>query len=389
MSRIKEPEGAGQGSAETNDVRPRAVEAERPRGEPPRRPAVPGRPALSDAARPRLDDGGGEGVRAARPRPRPVERHGFPDPVLPERGRRGRGVDERRAGRLAPRADGVPRRRGPDLQQGRALPRPLDGPDDDLLRQLLGRGRVRGRRSGAVRPGSLGLNASAGGVTQRSRLRIEVALKGIAFSVAFLGVAVRAQEDPHAACAAAPSYVPAELLERPLPLRKGIGNSRETVTTTSAEAQAFYDQGLNYLESYVWIEAARSFHQAVRLDPGMAMGWLGLSHTYSGLDNPEAAKRYFEKAKSLAPGAGERERTRIEIRGKQLAAIEALEDAGRFLAYKKAVDDALAADLENPQLWLLRGTAEESTAAGRGQRGGASSVAFYERVLKLVPDHAS
>src|SRR5262245_34798248 len=389
MSRIKEPEGAGQGSAETNDVRPRAVEAERPRGEPPRRPAVPGRPALSDGPRPRLDDGGGEGVRAARPRPRPVERHGFPDPVLPERGRRGRGVDERRAGRLAPRADGVPRRRGPDLQQGRALPRPLDGPDDDLLRQLLGRGRVRGRRSGAVRPGSLGLNASAGGVTQRSRLRIEVALKGIAFSVAFLGVAVRAQEDPHAACAAAPSYVPAELLERPLPLRKGIGNSRETVTTTSAEAQAFYDQGLNYLESYVWIEAARSFHQAIRLDPNLAMAYIGLSRVSSGLDDSTGAWRYFEKAKALAAGVTDRERRRIEIREKQLAAMADLEDSGKFLAYKKAIDDALTVDFEDPQLWLLRGNAEEANASGRGQRGTAASVAIYEKVLGLVPDHAS
>ena len=38
----------------------------------------------------------------------------------------------------------------------------------------------------------------------------------------------------------------------------GRGNSRETVTTKSPEAQAFYNQGLNYLESYVWVEASRS-----------------------------------------------------------------------------------------------------------------------------------
>ena len=68
--------------------------------------------------------------------------------------------------------------------------------------------------------------------------------------------------DPHAACSMPPSYVPAQLLERPLRLRQGIGNSHQIVTTSSTEAQAFYDQGLNYLESYVWIEAARSFHQA-------------------------------------------------------------------------------------------------------------------------------
>ncbi len=198
-----------------------------------------------------------------------------------------------------------------------------------------------------------------------------------------------AQEDPHAACAVAPSYVPAELLERPIPLREGIGNTREPVTTATAEAQKFYDQGLNYLESYVWIEASRSFHQALRLDPGLAMAYLGLSRVASGLDNAEAAKTFFEKAKALAPAMSDRERRRLDIREKQLAAIDDIADASRFLAYKKTIDEALAQDLDDPQLWVLRGIAEEINASGRGQRGGAGSVAFYEKALRLVPDHAT
>lgn len=198
-----------------------------------------------------------------------------------------------------------------------------------------------------------------------------------------------AQDDPHAACAAPPSYVPAGLLERPVALRSGVGNSHEAVTTTSPQAQAFYDQGLNYLESYVWIEAARSFHHALRLDPGLAMAYVGLSRTYSGLDNPEAAKLFLEKAKALSSRVSDRERRRIEIRDKQLAAIEDVADAAGFLAYKQAIDGALAVDFDDPQLWLLRGNAEESNASGRGQRGTAGSVAFYQQVLRLVPDHAS
>jgi tetratricopeptide (TPR) repeat protein len=201
--------------------------------------------------------------------------------------------------------------------------------------------------------------------------------------------APRAQDDPHAACAAPPSYVPAELLERVVPLRKGVGNSHETVTTTSKEAQTFYDQGLNYLESYVWIEASRSFRQALRLDPKLAMANLGLSYVYSGLDNPEAARQFFDKAKALESSVSERERRRIEIREKQLAAIDDIKDTSRFLAYKKAIDDALAKYFDDPQLWLLRGNAEETNASGRGQRGGASSIAFYLAALRLVPDYAS
>jgi len=199
----------------------------------------------------------------------------------------------------------------------------------------------------------------------------------------------RAQEDPHAACAAPPSYVPTELLERVVPLRAGIGNSHEAVTTTSKEAQAFYDQGLNYLESYVWIEASRSFRQALRCDSNLALAYLGLSYVHSGLENPKAARQLFEQAKALASSVGERERRRIDIREKQLAAIENIEDTSLFLAYKKAVDDALVQFIDDPQLWILRGNAEETNASGRGQRGGAASIAFYQAALRLVPENAS
>ena len=199
----------------------------------------------------------------------------------------------------------------------------------------------------------------------------------------------RPEEDPHAGCAAPPSYVPAELLVRPIGLRTGIGNSHEAVTTASKEAQAFYDQGINYLESYVWIEASRSFQQALRLDPDLAMAWLGLSYVQSGLENPAAARQFYEKAAALAPKASERERRRLLIREKQLAAIDDIKDAARLQAYKKALDDALAKDLDDARLWILRGNAEETNASGRGQRGGAASIAFYQAALRLVPDHAT
>jgi tetratricopeptide (TPR) repeat protein len=198
-----------------------------------------------------------------------------------------------------------------------------------------------------------------------------------------------AQDDPHAACAAPPSYVPAELLERPVTLRQGVGNSHEAVTTASKEAQAFYDQGLNYLESYVWIEASRSFHQALRHDPQLAMAYIGLSRTHSGLEDEQGAATYLEKAQALASRASEREQRRIAIREAQLAAMANIEDAAKLATYRKVVDDALAQDIDDPQLWLLAGNAQEPTAHGRGQRGTAATVPYYNQVLALVPDHAS
>ena len=54
------------------------------------------------------------------------------------------------------------------------------------------------------------------------------------------------------------SAVAMELARRPVPLRSGIGAAHDDLTTRSKQAQAFYDQGLAYLHSYVWLEAARS-----------------------------------------------------------------------------------------------------------------------------------
>src|SRR5262245_7930901 len=45
------------------------------------------------------------------------------------------------------------------------------------------------------------------------------------------------------------------------------------VTTSSPECQAYFDQGLGYFYSYVWMEAARSFETAAKHDPDCAMAW--------------------------------------------------------------------------------------------------------------------
>jgi tetratricopeptide (TPR) repeat protein len=198
--------------------------------------------------------------------------------------------------------------------------------------------------------------------------------------------AAGAQEDPHAACAEV-GWVPREVLERPVPLRQGLGWAHDAATTTSKEAQAFYDQGLAYLHSYVWIEAARSFHQALRHDPGLALAHLGLSRAFSGLNDDEAARAALGRAQALTPKASERERRRIALRAVHMEALAAPADALRHLAYKRALDEALTKEMDEPELWLLRGNAEEATAGGRGQRGGAASIAFYRQALAVSPDH--
>ncbi len=196
---------------------------------------------------------------------------------------------------------------------------------------------------------------------------------------------LRAQED-HSNHAAPPS-IPIELLKRPVPLRSGAGSVHETVTTGSKEAQAFYDQGLSYLHSYVWIEAARSFYQAMRYDPKIALEYVGLSRAFSGLGISAAARAAADQAATLENSAGPRERRRIALRLRQLDAIADPLNSTKFVSYKRALDDALTTDPGDVEVWLLRGNAEEANAAGHGLHGGASSIAFYEKALALSPDN--
>jgi len=180
-------------------------------------------------------------------------------------------------------------------------------------------------------------------------------------------------------------WVPREILERPVPLRQGIGALHDPVTTSSPEAQSFYDQGLAYLHSFVWIEAARSFHQALRLDPNLALAYVGLSDAYIGLSDPEAARAAIETAQSLADAVTEPERRTIGIHVLLLAWLGD-SDLQKYFAYRNAITAAITATPNDPWLWIQRGFAEEGTPHAHGQNGGPDTIAFYEAALPLATD---
>ena len=94
----------------------------------------------------------------------------------------------------------------------------------------------------------------------------------------------------------------AAIVQRPVPLRDGIGRAHETVTTSSKTAQAFYDQGLAYLHSFFWIEAARSFNEALRADKGVALAHVGVSYALAELGDAAGARAAAARAQALAEG---------------------------------------------------------------------------------------
>ncbi len=185
---------------------------------------------------------------------------------------------------------------------------------------------------------------------------------------------------------AAPSSVVAlELAERPVTLRTGIGSEHDAVSTASKQAQAFYDQGLAYLHSYVWVEAARSFHQALRLDSSMTLAHLGLTIALSELNARDAAHAELERAKTLEKN--DHERRHVNARALQMAAEETPGDAAKLTAYRAALDAALLAFPLDEQFWLQRGQAASPDAAERGQGSVAGSIAFYQKARDLAPSH--
>lgn len=195
---------------------------------------------------------------------------------------------------------------------------------------------------------------------------------------------VFAQHAPHSV----PS-VPEQLLERPVTLRTGIGAVHDDAATKSAEAQRFYDQGLAYLHNYVWIEAARSFHQALRLDSSLALAHVGLSYAYIELNQPTQARQAITTAEGLAAKANDHVRRHVEARALQMSAEEAGRDVAKLATYRKFLDAAIAAFPNDAQFLLLRGIAESPDPADRGQGSVLGSIPYYERALKVsVPSGA-
>src|SRR5262249_51241109 len=147
----------------------------------------------------------------------------------------------------------------------------------------------------------------------------------------------------------------------------------------------YYDQGLAYLHSFIWVEAARSFHQALRLDATLAMAAVGLSYAYAELNAPADAQAALDRARKLATGASEHDRRHVELRAAQMAAEAAPRDVALLAAYRKALDEALMKWPDDVELWVSRGLAESTDAAERGQGSPPGSVRFFERAVEIGP----
>ena len=185
------------------------------------------------------------------------------------------------------------------------------------------------------------------------------------------------------------------------PLYDNLGNYHYAITTTSPDAQKYFDQGLTLSYAFNHAEAIRAFRQATALDPKCAMCFWGIAFAYGPNINapitPEAAKEAWqaiEQARAVAAAAPEKERAFIEALAKRYTADPKAERAPLDRAYAEAMrgvsarfpDDLDAATLYAQSLmdtspwnyWEKNGSPRQFTS---------EVLASLESVLARKPDH--
>jgi tetratricopeptide (TPR) repeat protein len=194
----------------------------------------------------------------------------------------------------------------------------------------------------------------------------------------------------------------AEVHESKAPLFTGMGSHKRAVTTSSPQAQRYFDQGLTLAFAFNHDEAIRSFTQAATIDPDCAMAWWGISLCHGPhINNPAmsaeasaAAWQALERAEALAPNASPPERALIEALSHRYAEPAPTDRHELDRAYADAMrtvwatypDDADIGCLFAESMMDLRPW-DLWTKDGQPQPGTEETLAALERVMVIDPSH--
>jgi tetratricopeptide (TPR) repeat protein len=185
-------------------------------------------------------------------------------------------------------------------------------------------------------------------------------------------------------------------------LRPGFDAYHRPVTTGSSEAQAFLDQGMQWLYGFNDDEAIRCFHRAAELDPKCAFAWWGIAYANGiNVNDPVLSAREsrdawhaVQQAQARKDGASPVERALIDAVATRYAATPpadvkpfeqafaaAMERVWREHPSDADVGALYAESLMNLQPW------DYWTRDGQPKGKATEIVTVLERVLELEPDH--
>src|SRR5882757_3662396 len=186
------------------------------------------------------------------------------------------------------------------------------------------------------------------------------------------------------------------------PLYDGLGSYSRKVTTNSAEAQRYFDQGFAFLQGFNHRAAIRAFQQAAELDPQCAMAHWGVSlacgpHINSIAVPPPAAELAWKElglAQKNSGNASPVERALIDALAKRYANPQPEDRSGLDRAYADAMREVWKKYPKYPDVGALFAEAmmnlrpwDQWTPEGKAQPGTDEIIATLNAVLKLNPNH--
>ena len=186
-----------------------------------------------------------------------------------------------------------------------------------------------------------------------------------------------------------------------VPVFTGLGGVHHPISTRSAEAQRFFNQGLRLAYAFNHDEAVRSFEKAAAADPKCAMCWWGVGLALGpninlpmSVDAEKRAITALERARSLSAKATKAERDYIAALSKRYEDPAGDKRAERDSAYANAMralrkrypadNDAAvlcAESLMDLRPWNLW------TVGGDAQPGTKEIISILEGVMKRAPNH--
>ncbi len=177
----------------------------------------------------------------------------------------------------------------------------------------------------------------------------------------------------HAAADPAPAPDPARAADAVSLVRGALGDFSRPVSTASALAQAYFDQGVRFMFAFTPRDATPSFREALRRDPGCAMCAWGEAWSLGAYlnepmrpDNAPAARAAAARAEALA-AAGRASAAERDLIAAMAARYEPVHDSAR----RRQLDTAYARAMER--------------AYARHPRDGFVATLYAEALMLLEP----
>lgn len=194
----------------------------------------------------------------------------------------------------------------------------------------------------------------------------------------------------------------ASLVRADEPLYEGMGDYRRTITTTSPDAEKYFNQGLALLHGFNHGAAIRSFEQAIKLDPNCAMAHWGIAYASGPHINfpmvpppmAEAAWKELILAKQNAANCTQVEKDMIDALAARYANPQPEDRSPLDRAYADAMREVWKKHPDDPDVGAFFAEAmmdlspwNQWTHEGTPQPGTEEIITTLDAVLKLNINH--